>query len=139
MQGEFQEKAIISNPFEVLFYVNLAKTYKYLGFFSLSNRFLEYYLLIYPDDEEVLLIYARNMFTLSKFEKAFQIYKKLIFLENENSSIKYKVEYFHKLISANKLVEAKELLNSLANLENEKRELKKRNYLFNWDSKYCRK
>ncbi len=117
---EFQEKAVIFNPFELLFYVNLAKTYQYLGLFSLSNRFLEYYLLIYPKNEKVLLLYARNMFTLSNFEKSFQLYKKLILLGNVNTSIEYKKEYFHKLINANKLNEAHELLNSLANLNNEK-------------------
>lgn len=115
----FQEKAIIFNPFEILFYVNLAKTYQYLGLINLSNRFLEYYLLIYPKDEKVLLLYARNMYTLSKFEKSFQLYKKLILLGNENTLIKYKIEYFHKLINANKVSDAKELLNIIANLKNE--------------------
>ena len=35
----FQEKAILFNPYEMMFYVNLSNTYRYLGLLGLSNKF----------------------------------------------------------------------------------------------------
>ena len=72
----FQEKAILSNPYDVIFYINLANTYKILGKFSLGKLFLEYALLIDEKNEFALLSYARIQFILKNYNKVLLIYEK---------------------------------------------------------------
>ena len=57
----YQEKAILSNPYDIIFYINLSNTYKFLGKFLLSKLFLEYALLIDEKNEFVLISYARTL------------------------------------------------------------------------------
>ena len=108
-----QEKAILSNPYEESFYINLATTYKFLGFLDLSIKILEYILLIYPKNETALLLHADTCFISSQFKKSFASYENLISLEQNSKNTKYKKEYCYKLIISKKLEKAKNILNDL--------------------------
>ena len=70
---KFKEKAILSNPYDVTFYINLANTYNFLGKFLLSKLFLEYALLIDEKNELALVSYARTLFILKNYRKVFKI------------------------------------------------------------------
>ena len=108
-----QEKAILSNPYEASFYINLATTYKFLGSLDLSIKILEYILLIHPKNETALWLHADVCFISSQFKKSFASYEYLISLEQNIKNTKYKKEYCHKLIIFNKLEKAKNILKDL--------------------------
>lgn len=108
-----QEKAILSNPYEETFYINLATTYKFLGSLDLSIKILEYILLIHPKNEIALLLHADVCFISSQFKKSFTSYENLICLEQNSKNTKYKKEYCYKLIISNKLEKAKNILKEL--------------------------
>ena len=109
----YQEKAILSNPYDIIFYINLANTYKFLGKFSLSKLFLEYALLIDEKNEFVLISYARTLFLLKNYNKAFSAFEKLISVSSNSNNLKYKIEFFERLIDLEKLNEAKEILSQI--------------------------
>ena len=109
----YQEKAILSNPYEESFYINLATTYKFLGSLDLSIKILEYILLIHPKNETALLLHADVCFISSQFKKSFASYKNLICLEQNSKNTKYKKEYCHKLIISNQIEKAKNILKDL--------------------------
>lgn len=109
----YQEKAILSNPYEESFYINLATTYKFLGSLDLSIKILEYILLIHPKNETTLLLHADVCFISSQFKKSFSSYENLISFEQKSKNTKYKKEYCHKLIISNKLEKAKNILKEL--------------------------
>lgn len=108
-----QEKAVLSNPYEESFYINLATTYKFLGSLDLSIKILEYILLIYPKNETALLLHADVCFISSQFNKSFTSYENLLCLEQNTKNTKYKKEYCHRLIMSNKLEKAKIILKDL--------------------------
>ena len=82
----YQEKAILLNPYEETFYINLATTYKFLGLLDLSIKILEYILLIHPKNETALLLHADVCFISSQFKKSFASYKNLICLEHNSKN-----------------------------------------------------
>ena len=98
----YQEKAILSNPYDIIFYINLANTYKFLGKFSLSKLFLEYALLIDEKNEFVLISYARTSFPSKNYDKAFSAFEKLISVSSNSDNLKYKIEFFERLIDLEK-------------------------------------
>ena len=57
----YHEKAILLNPYESVFYLNLSETYKFLGNISLSKIFLEYVLLI-EENNELALVYMQEIY-----------------------------------------------------------------------------
>ena len=109
----FQEKAILSNPYDVIFYINLANTYKILGKLSLGKLFLEYALLIDEKNEFALLSYARIQFILKNYNKVLLIFEKLISVASNPNSFEYKVEFFERLIDLEKLNQAKKILSQM--------------------------
>ena len=111
----YQEKAILSNPYDIIFYINLANTYKFLGKLLLSKLFLEYALLIDAKNEFVLISYARTLFLLKNYDKAFLTFEKLISVSSNSDNLEYKIEFFERLIDLEKLNEARELLSQIDN------------------------
>ena len=109
----YQEKAILSNPYDIIFYINLANTYKFLGKFSLSKLFLEYALLIDEKNEFALISYARILFILKNYHKVFLTFEKLISVTSNSYNFKYKVEFFERLIDLEKINEAKKILSKI--------------------------
>ena len=109
----YQEKAILSNPYDVIFYINLAKTYKILGKFSLSKLFLEYALLIDENNEFALISYARILFILKNYNKVFLTFEKLISLTSNTYNLEYKIEFFERLIDLEKIKEANKILSQI--------------------------
>ena len=109
----YQEKAILSNPYDITFYINLANTYKFLEKFLLCKLFLEYALLIDEKNEYVLISYARILFFLKNFDKAFLIFERLISLTSNQNNLEYKIEFFERLIDLEKISEAKEILSQI--------------------------
>ena len=109
----YQEKAILSNPYDVIFYINLANTYKILGKNLLSKLFLEYALFIDEKNEFALISYARNLFVLKNYNKAFQIFEKIISAISGTKNLEYKIEYFERLIDLEKITEAKIILSQI--------------------------
>ena len=106
----YQEKAILSNPYDIIFYINLANTYNFLGKFSLSKLFLEYALLIDEKNEFALISYARILFILKNYNKVFLTFEKLISVTSNSNNFKYKIEFFERLIDLEKINEAKKIL-----------------------------
>lgn len=106
----YQEKAILSNPYEVVFYINLANTYKLLGKLSLSKLFLDYALLIDEKNEFALIHYARVLFTLKNYSKVFLTFEKLISITSNPENLNYKIEFFERLIDLENINEAKKIL-----------------------------
>ena len=102
----YQEKAILSNPYDIIFYINLANTYNFLGKFLLSKLFLEYALLIDEKNEFALISYARVLFVLKNYHKVFLTFEKLISVTSNSYNFKYKVEFFERLIDLQKINEA---------------------------------
>ena len=109
----YQEKAILSNPYEITFYINLAKTYKLLGKFLLTKLFLEYALLIDEKNEFALISYARILFILKNYNKSFFIFEKLISVASNFDNFEYKLELFERLIDLEKINEAKKILSQI--------------------------
>ena len=109
----YQEKAILSNPYEVIFYINLASTYKFLGKLSLSKLFLEYALVMDEKHEVALINYARILFTFKNYSKVFLIFEKLISQISNPNNLKYKIEFFERLIDLEKVNEAKKILSQI--------------------------
>ena len=109
----YLEKAILSNPYDIIFYINLANTYKLSGKFSLSKLFLEYALFIDGKNEFVLLSYARILFILKNYNQVFLTFEKLISLTSKSDNLKYKIEYFDRLIDLEKIDEAKRILSQI--------------------------
>ena len=109
----YQEKAILSNPYDVIFYINLANTYKVLGKLSLSKLFLEYALLIDEKNEFALISYARILFSLKDYNKALLIFQKLILITSNSDNFEYRVEFFERLIDLKKINEAKKILSQI--------------------------
>ncbi len=109
----YQEKAILSNPYDIIFYINLAKTYKILGKFSLSKLFLEYALLMDENNEFALVTYARLLFILKNFNKVLLIFKKLISVSSKRNNLEYKIEFFERLIDLENINEAKTILSQI--------------------------
>ena len=109
----YQEKAILSNPYDIIFYINLANTYNFLGKFLLSKLFLEYALLIDEKNEFALISYARILFILKNYNKVLSIFEKLISVTSNSNSFEYKVEFFERLIDLEKINEAKKILSQI--------------------------
>ena len=109
----YQEKAILSNPYDVIFYVNLANTYNFLGKFLQCKLFLEYALLIDEKNEFALISYARTLFILKNYKKVILIFKKLISVTPNPYNLKYKIEFFERLIDLEKITEAKKILSDI--------------------------
>ena len=109
----YQEKAILSNPYDITFYINLANTYKFLEKFLLCKLFLEYALLIDEKNEYVLISYARILFFLKNYNKAFLIFEKLISVTSNYNNLEYKIEFFERLIDLEKISEAREILSHI--------------------------
>ena len=109
----YQEKAILTNPYDIIFYINLAKTYKILGKFSLGKLFLEYALLIDAKNEFALISYARILFTLKNYNKVLSVFEKLMLVTSNSNSFEYKVEFFERLIDLEKVNEAKKILSQI--------------------------
>ena len=109
----YLEKAILLNPYEVIFYINLANTYKLLGKLSLCKLFLEYALLIDKKNEFALINYARVLFTLKNYTKVILTFEKLISITSKTSNLKYKIEFFDRLIDLEKISEAKRILSQI--------------------------
>ena len=124
----YQEKAILSNPYDIIFYINLAHTYNFLGKFLLSKLFLEYALLINEKNESALISYARILFTLKNYTKVLSIFEKLLLVTSNSNSFEYKVEFFERLIDLEKVNEAKKIL-SLIYIEKKNENLIKVLYL----------
>ena len=119
----YHEKAILLNPYESVFYINLSETYKFLGNISLSKIFLEYNLLIEENNELALVLYARALFTINNFKQSLFTYQKLINAISYPENFKYKVEYFHKLIDSSQAEKARIFLDEMNkedNKENDK-------------------
>ena len=109
----YQEKAILSNPYDVTFYINLANTYNFLGKFLLSKLFLEYALLIDEKNELALASYARTLFILKNYRKVFKIYEKLVSVTSNPENFNYKIEYFERLIDLEKINDAERILSQI--------------------------
>ena len=109
----YQEKAILSNPYDEIFYINLAKTYNFLDKFLLSKLFLEYALLIDENNEFVLISYARILFILKNYNKTCSTFEKLISVTSNPDNLKYKIEFFERLIDLEKINEAEKILSQL--------------------------
>ena len=109
----YQEKAILSNPYDIIFYINLASTYKILGKYLLSKLFLEYAVLIEEKNEFALISYARILFILKNYNKAFLIFERLISVISNPDNFKYKFEYLERLIDLEKITEAKKILSQI--------------------------
>lgn len=124
----YQEKAILSNPYDIIFYINLANTYNFLGKYLLSKLFLEYALLIDEKNEFALISYARILFILKNYNKVFLIFEKLISVTSNSYNFKYKVEFFERLIDLEKINEAKKILSKI-DLEKNNEDLTKVLYL----------
>ncbi len=124
----YQEKAILSNPYDVIFYINLAQTYKILDKLSLSKLFLKYALLIDEKNEFALITYARLLFILKDYKKAFLIFKTLISVTSIPNNLDYKIEFFERLIDLENITEAKTILSQIE-IENVDEDLIKVLYL----------
>ena len=109
----YHKKAILFNPYERAFYINFAETCKFLGALDLSEKIYGYSLLLDDTDEIALLSHADVCFMQCEFQKSFQSYEKLVFLEKRNHGTTYRKKYCHKLIMSNNLEKAKKILREL--------------------------
>ena len=109
----YHKKAILFNPYERAFYINFAETCKFLGALDLSEKVYGYSLLLDDTDEIALLSHADVCFMRCEFQKSFQSYEKLVFLEKRNHGTTYRKKYCHKLIISNNLEKAKKILKEL--------------------------
>ena len=82
----------------------------------MCKLFLEYALLVEEKNEFALINYARILFTLKNYSKAFLIFEKLISIVSDTNNLEYKIEYFERLIDLEKNTEAKKILSQI-NLE----------------------
>ena len=109
----YHEKSILFNPFERAFYINYAETCKFLGALDLSEKIYGFVLLMDDNDETALLSHADVCFMRCEFQKSFQSYEKLVFLEKKNKRTNYIKKYCYKLIISNNLEKAKQILEEL--------------------------
>ena len=109
----YHKKSILFNPYERAFYINFAETCKFLGALDLSEKIYGYSLLLDDADEVALLSHADVCFMQCEFQKSFQSYEKLVFLEKKNNGTIYRKKYCYKLIISNNLEKAKEIISEL--------------------------
>ena len=79
----YHERSILLNPYEIAFYINLSETYKFLGALDISSKIFEFTLLLDDTDERALLSHAEVCFMSCQFNRSFESYEKLVFLEKK--------------------------------------------------------
>ena len=109
----YHEKSLFFNPYEKAFYINFAETCKFLGALDISSKIFEFTLLLDDTDERALLSHAEVCFMSCQFNRSFESYEKLVFLEKKNQGSVYKKKYCYKLIRSNNLEKAKKILKEL--------------------------